>query len=447
MPDRSQLPSIGSLIDSADSQSLIHIYGRDQVLQQYRAIIQEMRVASDDNSLDMREIFNLAATRLKKAHEPKLKQVINATGIVLHTNLGRAPLSKSALEAMQNASEGYSNLEFDLENGKRGSRSVLIEDELKALLGVEAGLVVNNNAGAVLLCLSSIAKRRKAVIGRSQLVEIGGGFRIPDVIRQSGAILLEVGTTNKVHLSDFENALEQKPVVFMRAHHSNFKIIGFTSEPEIKELVELAHANEIKFYDDLGSGALLNTEGFGLAHEPTVQESLAAGADLVSFSGDKLVGGPQAGIIVGKKVLIDKLKKHPLARALRADKVTLAGLQATLAEYRRDQAIENIPVWQMIAKKPDNLQQTAIKWQKTLGIGEVRDGLSAVGGGSLPEEVLPTWLLQIVPSNADDLLKQLRQLPHPIIARIEKDCVLFDPRTVLPKQEELLLKELKQVLK
>ncbi|HLE51946.1 MAG TPA: L-seryl-tRNA(Sec) selenium transferase, partial [Anaerolineales bacterium] len=318
------------------------------------------------------------------------------------------------------------------------------EDLLKRLTGAEASLVVNNNASAVLLILSALARRRGVAIARSQLVEIGGGFRVPDVMKQSGARLVEVGTTNRVHLTDYQQALQEESIaLFLRAHRSNFQIIGFTSEPSLSEIADLAHASDIPIVDDLGSGSLLDTARFGLGHEPMVQESLAAGADLVCFSGDKLLGGPQAGIILGRAELVAKLKKHPLARAIRADKLCLAALSATLLLYLKDEALSAVPVWRMIAEPLDQLQARAQRWVENLGLGEVIPGESTVGGGSLPGETLPSRVLTLRVDSPNRLLDRLRQFNPPIIARLQDDLIVFDPRTVLPEQENQLLIGLK----
>jgi L-seryl-tRNA(Ser) seleniumtransferase len=305
--------------------------------------------------------------------------------------------------------------------------------------------VVNNNAAAVLLALTALARRRAVVIARSQLVEIGGGFRVPEVMKQSGARLVEVGTTNRVHLSDYEAALEEHPALFMRAHRSNFIILGFTSEPGLEEIARLAHHAGLPVVDDLGSGSLLDTARYGLGHEPTVQESLEAGADLVCFSGDKLLGGPQAGMVVGRADLIGKLRKHPLARALRLDKLCLAALNATLLHYLKDEAERQIPVWRMISAKQGELKARAQGWAERLGFGEVISGESTVGGGSLPGETMPTWLLALDSTSPNRTLARLRQCQPPVIARAQDERVVLDPRTVLPEQDDLLLENLKLV--
>jgi L-seryl-tRNA(Ser) seleniumtransferase len=378
---------------------------------------------------------------------PTLLPVINATGVLLHTNLGRAPLSPAAISMMDAVSRNYSTLEFDLATGKRGSRLLHAEALLQRLTGAEAAVVVNNNAAAVLLVLSALAGSKRVVIARSQLVEIGGGFRVPDVMKQSGAKLVEVGTTNKVHLTDYEEAFEEPTALVLHAHRSNFKIIGFTEEPELKAIASLAHSRGVACVDDLGSGALLDTSIFGLAHEPTVQESLRSGAAVVAFSGDKLLGGPQAGILVGEQEWIQRLRRHPLARAVRADKLCLAALAATLTHYLCDEAVEEIPVWQMIAARHEDLHAKAVAWVASLHAGEVLSGRSTIGGGSLPEETLPTWLLALSTPRPNVLAERLRLAPVPVIARVDDGRVVLDPRTVLPEQEGALLASLQACLR
>jgi L-seryl-tRNA(Ser) seleniumtransferase len=348
---------------------------------------------------------------------------------------------------MHDVASGYSNLEFDLKSGRRGSRLVHAEDLLKQLTGAGAALVVNNNAAAVLLVLIALARRKRVVLARSQMVEIGGGFRVPDVMKQSGAKLVEIGTTNRVHLTDYEQAISAEPIALvLRAHRSNFRIIGFTSEPSLGDIVQVAHAAGLPVVDDLGSGSLLDTTRFGMGAEPTVQESLAAGADLVCFSGDKLLGGPQAGIIIGRPDLVAKLKKHPLARAIRADKLCLAALSATLLHYLKDQAETHVPIWRMISTPAEVLQRRVAEWAARLGQGEVISGFSTVGGGSLPGETMPTFLLALDLPSPNRLLALLRSGKPPVIARIEDERVILDPRTILPEQEPIFLSILEQLL-
>jgi len=439
------LPSVEQLLKNATH--LIERYGRPLTLDALRLTLDSARArfkTQPETVLPSTElILAESESHLLAWTKPTLLPVINATGVILHTNLGRAPLSQATITAMNASAMNYSNLEFDLDTGKRGSRLIHAEAILQKLLGVDAALVVNNNASAVLLVLSALANKKRVVISRTQLVEIGGGFRVPDVMKQSGAKLVEVGATNKVKLSDYENELSTAALV-LRAHRSNFKIVGFTEEPELKDIVDLAHKAGVMVVDDLGSGALIDTAKYRLAHEPTVQESLAAGVDLVCFSGDKLLGGPQAGIIVGKRELIDKIKKHPLARAVRADKTSLAGVSATLMHYLKDEAEREIPILRMMSLMPEQLKVRAEAWRDALGQGNVVESESTVGGGSLPEESIPTFVLALNIKSPDKFLAKLRDVSPPVIARTENDKVLFDPRTVL--DDDLLLSVLKMVL-
>jgi L-seryl-tRNA(Ser) seleniumtransferase len=449
MSELRSLPSVDQLLQDPLVTNWIELYGRTLTVDAIRSILDNVRqVYFQEKSLPTREeILEKIKNILDDWTSPSLHPVINATGVVLHTNLGRAPLSQSSIEAVQQAALGYTNLEFDLESGRRGSRLVHAEDLLKKLTGAQAALVVNNNAAAVLLVLIALARRRRVVIARSQLVEIGGGFRVPDVMKQSGAKLVEIGATNRVHLSDYQQAIsEESPALVLRAHRSNFQIIGFTSEPTLKDITELAHSSGLPVVDDLGSGALLDTSRYGMGHEPTVQESLEAGADLVCFSGDKLLGGPQAGIIIGRKELVDKLKRHPLARAIRADKLCLAALTATLLHYLKDEAETHIPVWRMIASTGEELLARAQKWVERLGQGEIIPGFSTVGGGSLPGETLPTYLVSLDLPSPNRFLRRLRSAQPPIIARLEEDQVVFDARTILHEQEPLFLDTIELIL-
>ncbi len=448
MNELRHLPSVEKIIQFSETDEFIRQYGRDQTIRAIRDALDLFRstIKSGNSAPDQAQITNQVNKILSDRFSPTLIPVINATGVVLHTNLGRALISVETIQAMQSIGANYNTLEFNLSSGKRGSRSVHAEEILKQLTGAEAAIVVNNNAAAVLLVLSALAKRRHVIIARSQLIEIGGGFRIPDVMKQSGAKLREVGTTNKVRVSDYELALQESSALVMRAHHSNFKIVGFTQEPELNEIIEIAHQYGVPVFDDLGSGTFLDTALFGLSHEPTIFESVQAGADIISFSGDKLLGGPQAGIIIGKKELIQKIKNHPLARAIRPDKICLAGLTATLTHYLRDEAVDKIPIWQMISQTPSILEERARSWQQKLQIGEVFPALSTIGGGSLPEETLPTLVLAIHHPKPDLAMKKLRVLDLPIIARLEDNKILFDPRTVLPEQENALVSGIREVL-
>ncbi|OAN45474.1 L-seryl-tRNA(Sec) selenium transferase [Chloroflexus islandicus] len=375
---------------------------------------------------------------------PSLRPLINATGVVIQTNLGRAPLSAAARAAMQAVGAGYSNLEYDLVEGERGSRHVHLEQLLVRLTGAEAALVVNNNAAAVYLALIALAAGREVIVSRGQAVEIGGGFRIPDVLRASGATLVEVGTTNRTYVRDYAAAISERTALILRVHASNFRLIGFMHEPELAELAEVAHQHGLPLLDDLGSGTLIDTRQFGLQAEPTVQASVAAGADLVTFSGDKLLGGPQAGIIVGRRDLVGQLRRHPLARALRVDKSTIAGLAATLHSYLRGAALREIPVWQLISTPVTALQQRAEAMAATLVAASLPARAiaceSAIGGGSLPGATQPSFGVALTPasSNATALAARLRAGDPPVVARIVDEQVVCDLRSVFPAEDATL---------
>ncbi len=448
MNELRRLPSVDECLRNNEIQVLIRQVGREIVLDGTREVLAQIRIDNKvgKNLSSTSEIFQLIKAKVEGWIRPSLIAVINASGVILHTNLGRAPLSSAALAAIMAASRSYSNLEYDLEKGERGKRSMHAELLLTRLTGAESALVVNNNAAAVLLVLTALAKHKRVIISRTQLVEIGGGFRVPEVMEQSGAKLVSIGATNRVHLRDYQAALQQPAGLVLSAHQSNFRIIGFTSEPELKAIADLAHQSGIPLVHDLGSGALLDTGRYGVAHEPTVQESLQAGADVVCFSGDKLLGGPQAGIIIGKKELLDQIKKHPLARALRADKVCLAGLSATLLHYLKGEAEKEIPVWRMLSTPLPTLKKRVKSWIKDLGNGEMIEGFSMIGGGSLPGENQPTFLLALKVKQPNSFLKRLRQQPIPVIARVENDRVVFDPRTISEMEEPEFLQELKSVL-
>ncbi|MCS7350885.1 MAG: L-seryl-tRNA(Sec) selenium transferase [Anaerolineae bacterium] len=451
MDPRRALPSVDRLLKAEGAAPLLAAFGHEALVEALREVLAEVRAKVQQGEPVPSEAAMLerAATRLARWHTPRPRPVINATGVILHTNLGRAPLSSAALEAIRAAS-AYSDLEFDLEAGERGERQAAVEELLRRLTGAEAALVVNNNAAAVLLALTTLARGRGVLISRGQLIEIGGGFRIPEVMAQSGARLIEVGTTNRTHLRDYEEPLVRGEdiALILRAHHSNFRMIGFVSEVPLMDLVALGERYGIPVMDDLGSGALLDTAAFGLAHEPMVQESVAAGAAVVCFSGDKLLGGPQAGIMVGKREFLARMRRHPLMRALRPDKLTLAGLSATLIHYLKGEATREIPVWQMIATSPLELEARAREWSARLradGIPvEVRPTLSTVGGGSLPGETLPSVALVLRPPDPEALMATLRRTHPPIIARVQDDAVWFDVRTVLPDQEADFLQGIRQ---
>lgn len=448
MSDRRSIPAVETLLQTHQAEAMVEKYGRPLTLEAIRSTLNSLRNKLEEGGSppDHEAILEKVQIELESWIEPTLVPVVNATGVILHTNLGRAPLSQAAIQAIFNTAAGYSTLEYDLPLGVRGSRANHAESLLTRLTGAEAALVVNNNAAAVLLSLSALAKGKRVIISRSQLVEIGGGFRIPDVMRESGAKLVEIGTTNKVHIHDYDLALQQPAALVLRAHHSNFKLVGFTSEPELHEIADAAHHAGAALMDDLGSGCFLDTARYGLAHEPTIQDSMAAGADLICFSGDKLLGGPQAGIIIGRKELVKKIARHPLARAVRADKLCLAALSATLLHYIKDEAEREIPIWRMISLTPEQLKIRAESWREKAGCGTVIDGRSTVGGGSLPEETLPTFLLSLQVPQPNKFLARLRDMSPPVIARIADEQVVFDPRCVLNGQDDAVLLAIKNAM-
>ena len=440
-----RLPSVDRLLTHPEAGTLVASFGHALTVDALRATLDDARksIRSGGSVPEADALISTTSARLREWVTPRPRPVINATGVIIHTNLGRAPLSDEALAAMEAASSGYSDLEYDLSSGERGHRMAAIEDTLCRITGAESALVVNNNAGAVLLALVAHAAGREVVISRGQLIEIGGGFRIPEVLAQSGAKLVEVGTTNRTHRRDYEAALSNNTAAILQAHSSNFRIVGFTAEVSLAELVEIGNARGLPVIDDLGSGALLDTAAYGLTHEPMPQESLAAGAALVCFSGDKLLGGPQAGIVIGRRQYVEPLKRHPLARALRADKLCLAALSATLTHYLKREAEREIPVWRMISMPLDEIAKRAKQWARKLkqaGIEtEVIAGRSTVGGGSLPGETLSTWLVAIACESPDAMAARLRRNDPPVVARIEDGRLVLDPRTVQGGEEKALL--------
>ncbi len=411
------------------------------------------------NKMDFQidSIARLTAEKVKETLRPKLRNVINATGIVLHTNLGRSLLAEKAVEAVKDVTRHYSNLEYDLDTGERGSRHMHVEDLLCHLTGAEGALVVNNNAAAVLLVLNTLAKDREVVISRAQLVEIGGSFRVPQVMAQSGAYLVEVGTTNKTHYRDYEEAIGENTGMILKVHTSNYQVIGFTSQVSGFELAGLGQKYDLPVVEDLGSGVFVDLKEYGLEGEPTVPESIREGLDLVTFSGDKLLGGPQAGIIVGKKDFTEKIKKNQLARALRIDKMTLAALEATLQLYLNEEdAVKDIPTLRMLTLPLTVLEARAFNMVSYLkeqlrGKAQIKvaDGFSQVGGGALPREEIPTKLVSLQPYKMSTLevIERLREEEIPVIARIQKNQVLVDLRTVSEEEIHLLRDSLVRVIK
>ena len=445
------LPSVDRLIraarttgDEAAPHTLLLEAARTE-LAAARTQLRDGALATDDLLTTLAERVRV---RVADALRPSLRPVLNASGVIIQTNLGRAPLSSAALAAMARVGGGYSNLEYDLERGGRGGRGVHLEGLLTRLTGAEAALAVNNNAAAVYLALLALAPGREVIVSRGQAVEIGGGFRIPDVLRQSGATLVEVGTTNRTYAHDYAAAITERTALLMRVHSSNFRLVGFVHETPLDEMAAVGRAHGVPVLDDLGSGTLLPTAPYGLAPEPTVQASVASGADLITFSGDKLLGGPQAGLIVGRRDLIEQLRRHPLARALRVDKTTIAGLEATLRAYLSGTALDELPVWRMISAPLAGLQARAEALAAQLraaGLAaEVAPCRSAVGGGSLPGETLPSVAVAIKPGpdGADALAARLRAGSPAVVARIAEGRLLLDLRTVFVEQDELLLRQL-----
>ncbi len=429
------LPSVDRLLRDPLLESL----PRELALQAARDVLDDARRATLNGgwTFSVADLPGLVEQRVRAATSPRLRPVLNASGVIIHTNLGRAPLSRAALDAARNATEGYSNLEYDLDAGERGSRHTLVTELLSRLTGAEDALVTNNNAAAVLLILTALGQGGEAIISRGQLVEIGGGFRIPDVMRQSGVSLIEVGTTNRTYATDFETAITERTALLLRVHASNFLQIGFVHQPALAELVDVGQRHGLPVVDDLGSGSLLDTSRFGLATEPMVQASVAAGVALTAFSGDKLLGGPQAGIIVGRASEIGRLRKHPLMRAIRPDKLTLAALGATLVHYLRGEAEREVPVWRMIEAASAELEARARSLAAQLGATAV-ETRSAIGGGSLPGQTQPSWAVALDSPAPDRLAAALRHADPPVIGRIEDNRLLLELRAILPEQDALL---------
>ena len=441
------LPSVDRLLSEEPIRQLQKVYPHAFLVDLIRQQLEHVRlyIADGTRCPPVDEIVASICAQVHTLEVPSLRPVINATGVILHTNLGRAPLSQEASAAMGKVAHGYCNLEFHLDTGARGTRSIHIEQILCQLTGAEAALVVNNNASAVLLGLTALARKKEVIISRGQAVEIGGGFRIPDVMRQSGAKLVEVGTTNCTYITDYEQAINPRTAALMRVHSSNFKVTGFTHGVTLEDIIALGQEYDLPVFDDLGSGCFLDTTKFGLDPEPMVQQSIDSGAGLVFFSGDKLLGGPQAGIIVGKRQTIDKLKKHPLTRAVRIDKIRLAGLAATLLHYLKGEAVSKLPVWRMISASLEEINQRAESWAQSLrDLVQVEDGETMVGGGSLPGGTLPTRLVAIRGKGkknqniAKELNQRLRCYEIPIVGRISGDVLLLDPRSVLPEEDEII---------
>ncbi|CAN5428111.1 MAG: L-seryl-tRNA(Sec) selenium transferase [Blastocatellia bacterium] len=459
------LPSVDEVLGTEAGRKMVSEIGRKRTTSLAREAVESVR--SEIRITDNRKIFtgeNLLAETEAKLHNAGnneknsgLRRVINATGVIIHTNLGRAPLSENAKRAVFEEASGYCHLEYDVETGKRGRRGASAEKLLAEICGAESALIVNNCAAAALLVLSVFAHGREVVVSRGELVEIGGDFRVPDVLTQSGATLREVGTTNRTKLSDYEKAIGDNTALVLRVHPSNYRITGFTEKPSITELADLAHQNRILLYEDAGSGAIFDMSEYGLVDEPVISRSIAAGADIVTFSGDKLLGGPQSGLIAGRRDMIEQLRKHPLYRALRVDKMIYAALGATIKSYLQETALTEIPVLSMLSADTHNLAERTRTFAKSLlkAIGtnsdlavEIIAGSSVVGGGAAPDVRRETMLVALMHGrlSGNELEKSLRMSNPPVIARIMENKVLVDLRTVSESEEVELLEILRQII-
>lgn len=455
------IPKVDSIMENDKIKELLDITSREVILDCVRKATEDLRLFINNNpnseneiNAEIKNIINNIISHVHKLLSFNMKKVINGTGTILHTNLGRAVISQEAAKRLNNIVTGYSNLEFDLDLGKRGSRYSHFEKIVCKITGAEAAIAVNNNAAAVLLILSSMAKDKEVIVSRGELVEIGGSFRVPDVMKQSGSHLVEVGTTNKTHLYDYEEKITAETSALLKVHTSNYKIVGFTESVTIEELSALGKKYNIPVIEDIGSGVLVDLSKYGLTYEPTVQNSIKAGVDIVSFSGDKLLGGPQAGIIVGKKQYIDKIKKHPLNRALRIDKFTAAVLESVFHEYMdEEKAINNIPVLKMINRNAEDIKASAEKLAEELSILSdfldinTVDCLSQIGGGSLPLERLKSYAVTLKPKTmtCNSFEIKLRNNEIPLIGRVVNDTFYIDIRTVLENEDKIIIDEIKNI--
>ncbi len=460
-----KIPSVDEILSRPEMADLLKVHPRTVVVEAIRKGLGWLRkeILNKEDLSDLEEnffsfenLYRLFRREIDQQVQPRLRRVINATGVVIHTNLGRSPLHPSALQHLNEVAKTYSNLEYDLLLGERGSRYTHVEETLCRLSGSESALVVNNNAGAVLLCLNTLSEGREVIVSRGELVEIGGAFRIPDVMKRSGAILKEVGTTNRTNLSDYQRAISSQTALLLKVHTSNFRVMGFTSDVSLPEMVQLGKQLRLPVMEDLGSGCLVDLTQFGFEKEPTVQEAIDAGADVVTFSGDKLLGGPQAGIILGKKSILDLIKINPLTRALRIDKLTLAALESTLLLYLDEKrAMEEIPTLRMLGIDLKRLKRRGRRLlnrlPETVKKGNrftLREDVSQVGGGALPLQELPTIVLAIKSPDftVNSLEEKLRLGELPIISRISKDELILDMRTVFDEETSLLAAGIEQAL-
>ncbi len=448
----SQIPSVEIILQDKDLKPLIEKHSRKRLTSIVRKVIAEekKRIRKNGEPYSVVERINKIKEYSERESQAYLQKVINGSGVILHTNLGRAPLGKEILQKVEDTLEGYSNLEYDLAEGKRGKRGEMVEKLLTSLSHAEKSLVVNNNAGAVFLILNTLAKDKEVIVSRGELLQIGGGFRIPEILAQSGAYLREVGTTNQTFIEDYEKALNDNTALILKVHQSNFQMYGFVHQVEVKELKKLGEEYDLPVVVDLGSGTFLNTEDFGLEHEPTVQESIRAGADMVCFSTDKLLGGPQGGVICGKEIYLKKISQNPLFRTLRVGKITLALLQEVLLSYLKGEAAAKIPLWKMISCPPEEIErrsQNICQELKKAAIPVfIREGQTAIGGGSLPGQTLPTTLVVITPPvPVETFSRELRLSSPPLLGRKEREDFTLDPRGIDPSLDDLVIKIIKSV--
>lgn len=447
------IPSVTELLDSPPLRSLVDKASRNVVVTGVRTFLDNLRTDVQNAATDMKfpsaaELAEKIAEWIQHDGRPVLRPVINATGILLHTGLGRAPLAREAVQAIADVASGYANVEVDLETGERSKRVISVRKLLTQLTGAEDAIVTNNNAAATLITLTALAKDREVIVSRGELIEIGGSFRLPDVMSASGAVLREVGTTNKTRIGDYAAAIGESTAAFMRAHSSNFRIVGFTEEASLAELVALGRQHNLPVIDDIGSGALLDLGKYGVTGEPIASDSIRAGADLVLFSGDKLLGGPQAGIIVGRKNLVDRISRHPLMRAVRVDKLTLAALGATLRLYGDPEIAERaVPLLSLLSTAIENLENRAQRLAPQIAASAAVEraepiaDVTFLGGGSVPAQEIPTWCVAITPREmtVDQLAKSLRTGEPAVMGRVQKDRLLLDLRSVLPNQDVQLV--------
>ena len=446
-----KIPSIQKISESKRFIELCKIFPRHIAINEMRLILDSIR-KSNKNNISVDLILNKLDKNLKELISPQPRKIINMSGVILQTNLGRAPLANNAIKAMNEAGSNYTNLEFDLTTNKRGGRLKKFKNIINRLTNAEDAIVVNNNASAVFLGLKALCRNKNVLVSRSESVEIGGGFRVPDVLDESQAILVDVGTTNKTYVSDYESHIDENTGAVLLIHQSNFVIEGFTHKPDIKEIVQMAHNNKVPVFYDLGSGSMINTEEFSIQYEPTVQDAINDGVDLVFFSGDKLIGGPQSGIIAGKEKYVQLIEKYPLTRALRLDKVLLAGLIATLQMYITESYID-IPIWNMISKSKEDMLKIVKYWKDKLDYEflHIEESKTMIGGGSMPEQHINSYSLSIdfdsLSINASQFSKKVINKPTPLIGRVKDNKFILDPRTLLDKQDVEVHKLLEEELK